>query len=58
MTVGHARGDGSGGDFSLRKIYRSAPPVEGQPIEVSAPEPAAELDALSSLATDFHVRWS
>ncbi|MEW1860857.1 HD domain-containing protein [Streptomyces sp. NPDC088194] len=58
VTVGHAPGDGCGEDFSLRKIYRSAPLVEGQPIEVSAPELAAELDALGSLATDFHVRWS
>ncbi|WP_267959196.1 hypothetical protein [Streptomyces sp. NRRL S-1813] len=42
----------------MRKIYSSAPLVEGQRIEVSAPELAAELDALRSLPTKFRVRWS
>ncbi|WP_251064030.1 hypothetical protein [Streptomyces sp. ISL-44] len=55
---GHDPGDRSGWDFSLRKIYSSAPLVEGRPIEVSAPELAAELGALKSLSTNFHVWWS
>ncbi|MEV6207342.1 HD domain-containing protein [Kitasatospora sp. NPDC051914] len=57
-VVGHASGDRSGWDFSLRKIYSSAPLVKGQRIEVSAPELAAELDALGLLPTDFRVWWS
>ncbi|WP_326622729.1 HD domain-containing protein [Streptomyces decoyicus] len=58
VTAGGAPGDSSGWAFSLRKIYRSAPLVEGQRIEVSAPELAAELDALRALPTTFRVRWS
>ncbi|WP_327701152.1 HD domain-containing protein [Streptomyces decoyicus] len=58
VTAGRAPADSSGWDFSLRKIYSSAPLVEGQRIEVSAPELAAELDALRSLPTEFRVRWS
>ncbi|MGW9171762.1 HD domain-containing protein [Streptomyces decoyicus] len=58
VTAGPAPGESSGWDYSLRKIYSSAPLVEGQRIEVSAPELAAELDALRSLPTEFRVRWS
>jgi HD superfamily phosphohydrolase len=58
VTAGRAPGDRPGWDFSLRKIYRSAPLVEGHQIEVAAPELAAELDALGSLPTRFHVWWS
>lgn len=58
VMVGHAPGDRSGWDFSLRKIYSSAPLVEGRPIEMSAPVLAAELGALKSLSTTFHVWWS
>ncbi|MER7024676.1 MULTISPECIES: HD domain-containing protein [Streptomyces] len=59
VTVGPATGeDRSGWDFSLRKIYGSAPLVEGERIEVSAPGPAAELNALRLLPTTFHVRWN
>jgi hypothetical protein len=58
VMAGTAPGDRCGWDFSLRKIYRSAPLVEGQQIEVAAPELAAELDALSSLPTRFRVWWS
>ncbi|KUL34415.1 hypothetical protein ADL22_30370 [Streptomyces sp. NRRL F-4489] len=51
-------GDGGGGwDFSLRKIYRSAPLVEGERVEAAAPELAAELAALRELPTDFRVWW-
>ncbi|WP_329882450.1 HD domain-containing protein [Streptomyces sp. BE20] len=60
VTAGSAPGvpgDASGWDFSLRKIYSSEPLVDGQRIEVSAPELAAELDALRSLSTTFRVRW-
>ncbi|WP_432584838.1 HD domain-containing protein [Streptomyces sp. HD1123-B1] len=58
VVAGHAPGDRSGWDFSLRKIYSSAPLVGEQPVEASAPELAAELGALRSLSTDFHVWWS
>jgi uncharacterized protein len=58
VMAGCAPGDRSGWDFSLRKIYSSAPLVEGQRIEASAPELAAELGALSSLSTKFRVWWS
>ncbi|MEU6329908.1 HD domain-containing protein [Streptomyces sp. NPDC047049] len=57
VTAGRAPGDRPGWDFSLRKIYRSAPLVEGQRIEVAAPELAAQLDALTSLSTTFRVWW-
>ncbi|MFD7665092.1 HD domain-containing protein [Streptomyces sp. NPDC059788] len=50
--------DGSGWDFRLRKIYRSAPLVEGRRIEVAAPGLAEELDALGALPTAFRVRWN
>lgn len=58
VMVGPRPGDRSGWDFSLRKIYSSAPLVEGRRIEVSAPELAAELGALRSLSTTFHAWWS
>ncbi|MCK7622813.1 HD domain-containing protein [Streptomyces sp. RS10V-4] len=48
----------SGWDFSLRKIYRSAPLVDGAPVAAAAPELAAELVALGSLPTAFRVRWT
>ncbi|KOG39590.1 hypothetical protein [Streptomyces decoyicus] len=57
VTAGRAPADSSGWDFSLRKTYSSAPLVEGQRSEVSAPEPAAELDALRSLPTKLRVWW-
>ncbi|MGX1761478.1 HD domain-containing protein [Streptomyces lydicus] len=57
VAAGPAPGERSGWDFSLRKIYSSAPLVEGQRIEVSAPGLAAELDALKSLSTTFRVWW-
>ncbi|MFI1629008.1 hypothetical protein ACH4YO_33545 [Streptomyces noursei] len=57
-TLQSYSGAGPGWDFALRKIYSSAPLVEGQRIEVAAPELAAELAALGSLSTDFRVRWS
>ncbi|MFJ3788867.1 HD domain-containing protein [Kitasatospora sp. NPDC090091] len=58
VAVGPASADCSGWDFSLRKIYSSAPLVDGEPIEVSAPELAAELTGLRRLPTDFHVWWN
>lgn len=58
VMAGCAPGDRSGWDFSLRKIYSSAPLVEGQRIEVSAPELAAELGVLGSLPAKFRVWWS
>ncbi|MFF2046073.1 HD domain-containing protein [Kitasatospora sp. NPDC058170] len=57
VTVGSAPGGAPGWEFSLRKIYSSAPLVEGRRIEVSAPELAAELEALKSLSTTFRVWW-
>ncbi|MEK2472501.1 HD domain-containing protein [Streptomyces noursei] len=58
VTAQPAPGGRPGWDFSLRKIYSSAPLVEGQRVEVAAPELAAELAALGSLSTDFRVWWS
>ncbi|MER7579576.1 HD domain-containing protein [Kitasatospora sp. NPDC097691] len=58
VTVGHTPADRTGWDFALRKIYTSAPLVDGQPIETAAPELAAELAALQSLPTEFHARWT
>ncbi|WP_330316089.1 HD domain-containing protein [Streptomyces platensis] len=58
VEAGSAPPDRSGWTFSLRKIYSSAPLVEGQRIEVAAPEPAAELNALRALPTTFRVWWS
>ncbi|HEU5130164.1 MAG TPA: HD domain-containing protein [Glycomyces sp.] len=45
-------------DFSLRKIYRSAPLVEGRPLAEAAPELAAALDGLAALPTAFRVWWA
>lgn len=53
-----AASDRSGWSFALRKIYSSAPLVEGERIEAAAPELAAELDALRALPTEFRVWWS
>jgi HD superfamily phosphohydrolase len=58
VVIGHAAGERPGWDFSLRKIYSSAPLVNGRRIELAAPELAAELNTLASLPTDFHVWWS
>ncbi|TJZ54684.1 HD domain-containing protein [Streptomyces piniterrae] len=58
VTAGHAPANPSDWGFALRKIYNSAPMVEGQRLEASAPELAAQLDALRSLSTDFRVWWS
>lgn len=46
-----------GWEFALRKIYSSAPLVDGEPIEAAAPESAAELRALQLLPTEFRVWW-
>ncbi|MFI5527399.1 HD domain-containing protein [Kitasatospora sp. NPDC051853] len=48
----------SGWTYSLRKIYNSAPLLDGRPISTAAPALAAELDALSRLPTHFHVHWA
>ncbi|MEU0060605.1 HD domain-containing protein [Streptomyces sp. NPDC006334] len=45
-------------DYSLRKIYSSAPLVDGERIEISAPELAAELNHLRLLPTKFRVWWA
>ncbi|GAB7188125.1 hypothetical protein ATKI12_7956 [Kitasatospora sp. Ki12] len=58
VTVGPAPADGPGWGFSLRKIYSSAPLVEGKRIEQTAPELATELAALQQLPTDFHLHWT
>ncbi|PJJ06490.1 hypothetical protein BX264_7020 [Streptomyces sp. 2333.5] len=58
VRAGSAPSGHSGWDFSLRKIYSSAPLVEGRRIEVAAPELAAELDGLRALPTTFRVWWS
>ncbi|MFE7311554.1 HD domain-containing protein [Streptomyces sp. NPDC057555] len=58
VIAGRAPEDRPGWDFSLRKIYSSAPLVDGERLEASAPGLAAELTALRSLPTDFHVWWS
>ncbi|WP_199042585.1 HD domain-containing protein [Glycomyces salinus] len=43
--------------FSLRKIYRSAPLIDGRPTKTAAPELEAALDELTDLPTDFRIRW-
>ncbi|MET9290597.1 HD domain-containing protein [Streptomyces sp. NPDC003077] len=57
VAPGSAPGSPAAWDFSLRKIYRSAPLVDGQRLEASAPELAAELDALGRLPTTYRVWW-
>lgn len=54
VEVGPGAQERSGWDFTLRKIYSSAPLVAGQRVEAAAPE----LGALRSLPLEFHVRWS
>ncbi|MGI5346824.1 HD domain-containing protein [Streptomyces sp. CA-250714] len=58
VVVGAAPEESSGWDFSLRKIYTSAPLVDGRRIELSAPELANQLDALQLLPTTFSIWWS
>ncbi|MFE6398294.1 HD domain-containing protein [Streptomyces alboflavus] len=50
-------GEHPGWPFSLRKIYSSAPLVDGEKLEHAAPELAAELSALRALPLDFRVSW-
>ncbi|MFD0417768.1 HD domain-containing protein [Streptomyces sp. NPDC127108] len=57
VEVENGHGDHSGWRFSLRKIYSSAPLVDGEPLERSAPGLAAELSALRELPLDFRVSW-
>ncbi|MFI6152874.1 GNAT family N-acetyltransferase [Kitasatospora sp. NPDC051170] len=57
LGVEPGRGDGPGWDFSLRRIYSSAPLVDGRPVEEEAPELAAQLEELRLLPTNFRVRW-
>ncbi|MEU4846730.1 HD domain-containing protein [Streptomyces gilvosporeus] len=58
VRTGSAPRDRTAWNYSLRKIYSSAPLVEGQRLETAAPELAAELDALRALPTTFHAWWS
>lgn len=44
--------------FSLRKIYRSAPLVGGEPVGTAAPEQAARLQELDRLPTRFRMWWA
>lgn len=44
--------------FALRKIYRSAPLVQGRPLAEVLPELVAELDGLAALPREFRVRWA
>ncbi|MBP0461604.1 HD domain-containing protein [Streptomyces bomunensis] len=48
----------SGWDFALRKIYSSAPLVDGRRLEDAAPGLAAGLRALDLLPTTFRVWWA
>lgn len=50
-------GEHPGWTFTLRKIYSSAPLVDGERLERSAPEAAAELSALRGLPLGFRVSW-
>lgn len=44
-------------NFALRKIYTSAPLVNGLTLEAAAPDLAAQLAALRDLPTEYHVWW-
>ena len=46
-----------GWQFTLRKIYSSAPLVDGERIETAAPALAWRLAELQRLPRRFHVRW-
>jgi hypothetical protein len=58
-TADDATGDAepSAWQFSLRKIYSSAPLVGGRRIETAAPALARRLAEVQRLPTRFHVRW-
>jgi hypothetical protein len=43
--------------FALRKIYASAPLVDGLPIEVASPDLAGELAELQTLPISYRVWW-
>ncbi|WP_211234795.1 HD domain-containing protein [Glycomyces arizonensis] len=57
LHVAVAADRSSGWDFALRKIYSSAPLVDGEPIGAAAPHLAAELRSLQLLPTEFRVWW-
>ncbi len=44
-------------NFALRKIYTSAPLINGLTLEAAAPDLAAQLAALRDLPTEYHVWW-
>ncbi len=44
-------------EFALRKIYTSAPLVDGLPIEVASPDLAGELAELQTLPIRYRVWW-
>ncbi|MFE1774204.1 HD domain-containing protein [Streptomyces sp. NPDC059008] len=44
--------------YSLRKIYRSAPLLEGRPLAVAAPQLHTRLAALDTLDRHFAVTWT
>ncbi|MDT0484526.1 HD domain-containing protein [Streptomyces doebereineriae] len=58
VVSGGVPDDPSAWDYALRKIYSSAPLIDGERLEVSAPELAAELDHLRLLPTRFRVWWA
>jgi hypothetical protein len=47
-----------GWEFSMRKIYASAPLIDGQPIDAAAPDLARRIADLSALPTRYEVRRS
>ncbi|MFJ8039065.1 HD domain-containing protein [Kitasatospora sp. NPDC096147] len=57
VRTGGAAGDEDEWGHALRKIYVSAPLVDGEPVGTAAPDLAAELARLRRLPTEFRIRW-
>lgn len=57
LTVAPVPAGDSRRTYGLRKIYRSAPFVDGRPLARVAPHLEARLAALEELPRDFHVAW-
>ncbi|GAA4201905.1 hypothetical protein GCM10022220_08520 [Actinocatenispora rupis] len=58
LTIRVVDADDPARNHSLRKIYRSAPLVDGQPLAEQAPELESTLAALDDLPRHFAVDWA
>ena len=58
LTMRAVAADDPRRSYGLRRIYRSAPLLDGRTLAEAAPDLAARLTALDALPRDYHVSWS